>query len=278
MDYPTLKNRRILAYNGHAFDYVFCHDQSSLNVCRALGCKRVSWLSTSVIYSRIHRKLATPKKYDVVFVGTQTPRRKRILDKLSDYFDVYAPRIWDPVLLNTFYNQAKIVLNIHASDVLNTETRLCEVMGSGSFLLSEEISTTDMFENGKHLVYWKHGQIDDLLQKVDYYLDHEKERERIAKSGHEHALKYHTLEKRIEMMLSIVNLKSSKPDRLERPKQRLVQRHWTEAEITRLDKIPKVLIVRFLANLWALTELLKVRLQAAGFKRPKWIKPPKWLR
>ncbi len=46
--------------------------------------------------------------------------------------------------------------------------------------------------------------LSDLIDKIVYYLEHDDEREAIAKRGHEHLLKYHTNEKRAEYFLDIV--------------------------------------------------------------------------
>ncbi len=55
-----------------------------------------------------------------------------------------------------------------------------------------------------HCVYW--NTLEELKEKIDYYLAHEDERLVIAKACKEHTLKYHTNEKRVELdFLSIIN-------------------------------------------------------------------------
>jgi spore maturation protein CgeB len=290
LDYATAKNRRVLAYNGSVFDYVFSHDQSSLGVYRKLGCRRVGWLPTAAVYPRVHSKLDVPKEHDVVFVGTQTPRRARILLELSKYFQVHMPQVWDAVELNELLNRSRIVLNIHASEVLNTETRLCEALGAGAFLLSEEISCPDMFEDGQHLVYWRQGQVDELMTKIDYYLNHEKEREKIARSGHAYALEHHTLEKRIDTLLSTV-IPEKWPGRpaafvRETARRGRVAIDTPEssdscdqlAEAGSPPRTLRTIVSGWRADLWTLSELLKLRLKAAEFETPRWLRRPRWLR
>lgn len=67
--------------------------------------------------------------------------------------------------------------------------RLPELIGRGGFLLHPYVDgVTDgtVFTDGEHLVTWKLGDFDDLDRKIDYYLAHPDERERIAKAGAAH--------------------------------------------------------------------------------------------
>ena len=212
VDPTAAQRRRELAYNAPAFDYVFSHDQANLEVYHQLGCNRVGWLPTAAADPTIHRKLDLPKEYDVVFVGSRTPRRVQMLAELAGRgIKVHAPEIWGDEELNRVFNQARIVLNIHLSDLLNTETRLAEVLGAGSFLLSEELSSPDLFRDGEHLIVWRAGDVDDLTAKISYYLDHEEEREAIAAAGYSHVHNDgHTYEDRLRTLLVSVDLSLKK--------------------------------------------------------------------
>ena len=76
-------------------------------------------------------------------------------------------------------------------------------MGAGGFLLTNyQIELGDFFENGKDLVYYE--STDDMLQKADYYLNHEEERKAIAQSGYEKVKKYHSYEQRVEKILEVI--------------------------------------------------------------------------
>jgi len=199
--------RRELAFHGPAFDYVFSHDASNLNVYRRLGCSRVSALPTACIDPNIQRRLDLPKKHDVVFVGTLTPRRKRFLDRLNRTFQIHAPQVWEPEALNRLFNESRIVLNLHLSDLLNTETRLCEVTGAGAFLLTEAPSMPGFLSNGKHPAFFPTGDIDACRQQIEYYLNHDKEREAIAAAGYAHVHRNgYSYEDRLRMLLSRIDL------------------------------------------------------------------------
>ncbi|MFO0795824.1 MAG: glycosyltransferase [Candidatus Brocadiaceae bacterium] len=146
----------------------------------------------------------------ITFIGNQTLRRKSIFIALEKYFKVFISNIWDSKKLNEIFNESKIVLNIHLSDLLNIETRIGEVLGSGSFLLTEELPCQDLFIDGEHLVQWRQGDVEDLIKKIQYYLIHEDEREKIAEKGHRFAIEHHSFEKRMHQLLSTIDFNKNK--------------------------------------------------------------------
>ena len=205
-DDSSLFRRNELSFNVGAFDYVFSHDQGNLGVYQTLGAKNVGWLSCAAVDPAVNCKIQTRKKYEVVFIGSKTPRRQRILSELERCgISVYSPNVWDPIRLNQILNESRIVLNIHLSDLLNTETRIAEVLGSGSFLLSEKISCPDLLMDGKHFVSWSLSHTDELVEKIAYYLSHESEREKIADEGFSYIHKHHTFETRIRTFLDSID-------------------------------------------------------------------------
>ena len=78
-------------------------------------------------------------------------------------------------------------------------------MGSGGFLLTNyQEDMFDCFEPGVDFVYY--DSYDDLLEKVEYYLEHDEERQQIARNGYEKVKKYHTYRHRLDTILNIMNL------------------------------------------------------------------------
>lgn len=205
IDRESFLRRKEVAYNATAFDFVFSHDKANMDIYHTMGCERVYWLPSAAVNTEVHRKLGLLKKYDVTFIGSKTNRRNTFLTALANYFKVYTPNIWNIHELNQVFNESKIVLNIHLSDLPNMETRIGEVLGSGSLLLTEGLSSNDLFIDGEHLVQWNRGDIEDLINKINYYLLHEAERERIAKNGHLFALEHHTFERRMDQLLTFLN-------------------------------------------------------------------------
>lgn len=78
-----------------------------------------------------------------------------------------------------------------------------EIPGSGGFLLTSNADNlTDYYEDGKEIVIYK--DIDDMIEKIKYYLKHNEEREAIAQAGYERTLREHTYEKRFNNIFKII--------------------------------------------------------------------------
>jgi hypothetical protein len=205
-DETALGRRKELEYNIHSFDYVYSHDPSNISIYKSLGAEKVFPLPCAAVDPDINQKLNIPKKYDVVFVGSKTSRRQNILNALEKRgIKVFNPNIWDAKELNKLFNESRIVLNLHLSDLPNTETRVAEVLGSGSFLLSENLSDHDLIQNGKHFSSVEISNISQLADKIIYYLANDNEREAIAYQGHQHIHKNHTYAHRINQIINTID-------------------------------------------------------------------------
>lgn len=80
-----------------------------------------------------------------------------------------------------------------------------EVPGCGGFLLTNRADNLDdYFEIGKEIAVFE--GVDDLVDKVRYYLSHEDEREAIARAGYERVLRDHTYEKRFNEIFERMGL------------------------------------------------------------------------
>lgn len=80
-----------------------------------------------------------------------------------------------------------------------------EVPGCGAFLLTEYVDhLEDYYEIGKEVECFR--SLKELVEKIDYYLKHEEERERIAKAGYERTMREHTWEKRFNDIFKTMGL------------------------------------------------------------------------
>ena len=81
------------------------------------------------------------------------------------------------------FNRSKINLNISLKSILTgIPLRCIDIMGSGGFLLTNyQADMFRHFEAGKHFDYYTDEN--DLLRKIEYYLNHEDERMSIAEAG-----------------------------------------------------------------------------------------------
>ncbi len=78
--------------------------------------------------------------------------------------------------------------------------RVVDVLGSGGFLLTTHQAELDEFFNTDEIVYYEN--IEEALDKVQYYMAHEEERIKIAKSGYERVKRDFSFPDRIEKMFS----------------------------------------------------------------------------
>lgn len=100
------------------------------------------------------------------------------------------------------FKQSRINLNISLRSIKSgIPLRAFDIMGSGGFLLSNfQADFLDDFVPGDDFVYYESKE--DLLDKIDYYLNHEKERAEIARTGHDKVASGHTFRHRVREMLA----------------------------------------------------------------------------
>jgi spore maturation protein CgeB len=190
---------------------------------KEIGCKKVHFLPFAC-EPTVHRKLnlsdgiSKTNILDVVFVGTYTRRRGRLieaLEKAGIKVQIYGPYwryfkrgsnvhdgVYGPEMVKVF-NSAKIVLNIHVEDDLpyKVNMRTFEVTGCGSFLLTDHAYGMEkLFRIGEELVIY--ADENELVKLVRYYLKAEYEREAIGKRSQERAYKEHTYENRVIELLN----------------------------------------------------------------------------
>lgn len=169
----------------------------------------------------VYKHFNTLKKYDICFIGhlqdVKNPNgfsRVDMLDRAFKEFPNFYFGTRNPIdpAKNIFedaakrFCESKIVLNISIGNDLNM--RFFEALNTGSFLLTNKIdelksAKTYGFEDGKH--YVSYNSLDELVEKVKYYLSHDKEREQIAKTGYEQALKTGTYKSRIEKIMEKIS-------------------------------------------------------------------------
>lgn len=92
------------------------------------------------------------------------------------------------------YKRTRINLNIHIPKHTGFNCRTFEILGNGNFELCDQQNLDYIyFEDGKHIVFYKNKS--DLLKKIEYYLTHDKEREKIANQGGIYVNKQYSFDK-----------------------------------------------------------------------------------
>jgi len=149
-------------------------------------------------------------EYDVIFVGSKRYHhehkyRAELIDFLRRIYgkrflhvggdgDTGTVRGND---LNRIYAKSKVAigdsLNIDFNYPYYTSDRLFESTGRGGFTIYPRIKgLEEYFIDGEEIVFYEHGNLEDLKSKIDQYLDDNSTRELIRLNGHERTKQEHT--------------------------------------------------------------------------------------
>jgi hypothetical protein len=162
-------------------------------------------------YQLVNKNFRMAKKFDVSFWAVESdPIRSKALSIIENKYDCR--------LNGTIRNQVfkkykrkgifyleeiaacKIVLNFRGAgwDTM----RYWEVPGTSTFMISQKpaITIPDNFIDGTH-VSWCSDSLDDITDRIDYYLKHEDERLQMAEKSHKHLLQYHLNTHRAEYLI-----------------------------------------------------------------------------
>jgi hypothetical protein len=100
--------------------------------------------------------------------------------------------------------KSKITLN-HHGDIAPyaNNMRLYEATGIGTLLVTDwKENLHEMFEPGREVICYRTPE--ECVDLVEYYLDHDEEREAIAHAGQERTLRQHTYYQRMQELMAIV--------------------------------------------------------------------------
>jgi spore maturation protein CgeB len=214
----------LVRYIAPSYDHVFTASEKAIDMYKEIECRRVYFLPFAC-EPTVHKKLIPPdgrdacNGLDVVFVGTYTRRRGRLiraLERAGIKVEVYGPYwryfkrsrnvhngVYGPEMVKVF-NSAKIVLNIHVEDDLSYKVnmRTFEATGCGSFLLTDyAYGMGKLFRVNEELAVYANEN--ELVKLAKYYLN-EDERKVVGKRSQERAYKEHTYENRMIELVSKV--------------------------------------------------------------------------
>ena len=105
--------------------------------------------------------------------------------------------------MSRIYSASKIGINFSLNNDINM--RIVEILSCRAMLITSRIEDngfSELFIEGKHLVTYKDRE--ELAAKIEYYLKHENERQRIAQEGYKLVVNEHTYKNRLEKMFSII--------------------------------------------------------------------------
>jgi len=182
-----------------SFDLIFVAQKSDAEKLKR-KLKNVYWLPLA-FDPEWHGKRELSKIYDLAFVGQfGIGKRKKIMELLKKHYPNSYIGPADCQKLGEIYSSAKIGVNYSIKNDINM--RIFEILGSGTFLLTNKITNNgfdELFEDGRDLVVY--DSIEDLFKKIDYYLKNESEREKIAYGGYLKVKDKHTYQARVKFIL-----------------------------------------------------------------------------
>ena len=211
------------------FDIYYIYAKSLLAPLRAAGADEPRYLPfcydpemlvpPQSVSSEDRQKFST----DVVFAGTWEPRREWWLRQLDGFDLSIWGNMWEraaasPVIsarwrgnavygkeISTLFAVSRIHLNfLREQNIDSHNVRTLEIPGFGGFLLTQRSheQAEDLFLEGKEIACFE--SIDELRDKIAYYLSHEEERLRIAQAGHIRAEKEHQAVHRLRVIVDDV--------------------------------------------------------------------------
>lgn len=176
--------------------HLFCWDRAYEDVVKSLGVDRFYYLPFAT-NPKIYKPSSEQKIYDVSFVGTWSEKRQRVLTELAENgikVDLFGNKKWlelnhENITFHGFadnrkdcpkiYCQSKINLNITNEQLLTSlPLRIFDVGACNTFLLTDDQEDAKRIFSKKELVIYK--DVNDLTQKIHYYLDHQSERDKVG--------------------------------------------------------------------------------------------------
>ena len=196
-------------------DFVFTTDGGDEEIWKRNGINH--HLLRQGIYGKFTYVAEQCKKYkhDVVFVGGRNSwwgYRKKVMgflrSKYGDRFVRYGEKDTHEIRtdeLNKLYSSAKIIIGDSVYSPGYWSNRIYETIGRGGFFIHPMVEGLDKeFEPYKEFIPYNFNDFDGLKEKIDYYLIHDDERNKIRMAGFERCKKDYTYVNRCRDLIKIV--------------------------------------------------------------------------
>lgn len=178
-----------------------------------------------------YRRLNLPLMHDVTFVGQAHGNRRQVIQAIRDAGITVETwgRGWDNGRLDQdrmirVFNQSRVNLNLTNASVTRSRIfshssreqvkgRNFEVPGCGGFLLTGDAEDLrDFYCAGQEIVIANTPK--EIVEKTQYYLSHEDERQSIADAGYRRTIAEHTYVHRFTSIFRTMGLAVPDPDRV----------------------------------------------------------------
>lgn len=199
------------------YGYNFISDTLTDRVISEIVAADPDFYKSSDTYGNTGRYLVAHQYIGIKLAAVE---RERTLNRLAEHFQVnlYTGSDTAPLTrvcckgraktlteMPKIFHASKINLNITMRPIeTGLSLRVWDVLGCGGFLLTNyQTEVPEYFEVGRDLETY--GSMEELEQKVQYYLTHDEERLEIAMNGYKKVARLHTYENRIAEMIRILN-------------------------------------------------------------------------
>lgn len=208
------------------FDLIITSFPHFVKTFRKMGIK--SEYQKLAFEQRILKKIGKRKRiYDLTFVGSFTPYHQKgtkLLEEVARNFPIhvwgqgieflspYSPlrrnyhgEAWG-VGMYKILAQSKIVINRHigTSENYANNMRLYEATGMGAMLITDKKKNLkEIFKVGTEVI--DYTNVNDLVNKISYYLKNDQKRERIAHAGQNKTLKDNNYQVRMKELVVILD-------------------------------------------------------------------------
>ncbi len=216
------------------YHWIFPAKPVNVEELRGMGAGRVHYLplgydEAAHFAVRPAKEIAERYRSQLAFAGSYTPDRARLLSALEGFSLSIWGAHWNraklgPELrrevkrtgngrivrgaeLSAILNSARIGLNFLRKENRDTHNhRSFELPACGVFTLSERSEELmEFFAEGKEIAFFSSPE--ELREKALYYLEHDREREAVARAGLERVRAgKHTIRDRVESMMEIMGL------------------------------------------------------------------------
>lgn len=211
------------------YDFYFTNALGCIDQYKKKGIKKVFFLPLACD-PEVHKKVELSEverrrfESDICFAGDWGPTREKILTELSRDFDL---KIWGPWKkriskdsalrshlqggfftpeeMVKIFNASKIILNIHSwfgKWDYGINPRVFEAPGCGGFQLCDwKMEIPELYKVDSEIACYT--SIDELREKLSFFLGNENERQRIQQMGYKKTHEQHTYVHRLREMLNI---------------------------------------------------------------------------
>ena len=246
------------------YNFATTNDINAIEVYRRAGFNHVFHLQYAA-NPRIYYPREVPKQYAVTFVGQAYLGRPQLLyqlmikgidlriwgsgwDNIPELKVITGPSLPTEKMIETFC-ASKIVLGLSWCSIPTTNGDLMPQIKGRTFeypaCRAFQITCADnrlgnYFTIDKEIVTYR--DINELIEKIHYYLVHDQEREEIAEAGYQKVITQHTWSHRWDAFFHFLGnrgvLTNKEPITLTSRKQDLVEKNNREAEVVKSPNLP----------------------------------------